>query len=102
MHEARKALIVLDCGLSLPSAMVRALQYRPYFERSAEWRAEFVSRRSLQLTPLVSRVDKPWIPLVIPLVHRPLVAYTKRWEQKHEDEIVKQAAEFDLIYPVNV
>jgi glycosyltransferase involved in cell wall biosynthesis len=88
--------------LQIPSAMVRAMQYRHLFERSEAWRAEFVSRKSERLTRLLNRTDKPRIPLVKPLVHGPLAALNDRWERKHEDEIVQQAKQVDLVYVVKI
>lgn len=32
MGDAKRALIVLNCGLSDPSGMVRAMQYQPLFQ----------------------------------------------------------------------
>jgi glycosyltransferase involved in cell wall biosynthesis len=101
-REPRRALIVLNCGLQIPSAMVRAMQFRPFFERSQAWRAEFVSRRSERLVRLLNRTDRPRIPLMKPLVHGPLRALSDSWERKHEDAIVQQAKQFDLVYIVKI
>lgn len=99
---AKRALIILNCGLQIPSAMVRAMQYRPLFEQSNHWNAEFVSRRSEKLAQWLYRTNKPRIPLMVPLIHRPLSAYVARWEQKFEDELVRRAASFDLVYLVKI
>lgn len=102
MGDPRRALIILNCGLQVPSSMVRAAQYRPLFEQSNAWNAEFVSRRSEKLVRSLIRTNKPQIPLMLPLVHRPLSAYVARWEQQHEAELVRRAAEFDLVYLVKI
>lgn len=102
MGNPRRALIILNCGLQIPSAMVRAIQYRPLFERSTAWKAEFFSRRSEKLVQWLGRTNKPRIPLMLPLVHRPFSAYVARWEQRHEAELVRRAVEFDLVYLVKI
>ena len=98
----RRALIVLDRGLSIPSAMVRAVQYRPLFEQSPRWQAEFASRQSEQLTKFVNRAHRPHIPLMVPLVYNPLHAYMTRWERKQEDEIVRKATHCDLVCLIKI
>jgi len=98
----RRAVIVLDRGLSTPSAMVRAVQYRPYFEKSQSWQAEFSSRLSDELRKVVNRARRPRIPLMMPLIYRPLEAYARRWERRREDEIVKMAKEADLVYLIKI
>lgn len=98
---ARQALIVVN-GLNEPSGIVRAQQYSPFFERSSEWKATFIARRSQKWVERSNRTNRPTAPLIVPLVHRPVAAYTKRWEQKREDEIVRLAADADLVYLVKV
>lgn len=51
---------------------------------------------------LLNRANKPQVPLMLPLVHRPLSAYVARWEQRHEAELVRRAADFDLVYLVKI
>jgi len=99
---AKRALIILNCGLQIPSAMVRAMQYQPLFEQSTAWNAEFVSRLSQKLLRWLARTNKPRIPLLVPLVHRPFSAYVARWEQRHEEELVRRAADYDLVYLVKI
>jgi glycosyltransferase involved in cell wall biosynthesis len=101
-ENKRRALIVLDRGLAVPSAMVRAVQYRPYFEKSPHWKADFVSRRSEEIDRLVSRTCRPNIPLMMPLIHQPMVAYREAWERRQEDEIVSKAMDYDLVYLVKI
>jgi len=98
---ARRALVVVN-GLNEPSGVVRAQQYAPFFERSGEWTATFITRRSQKWVERSNRTNRPTAPLIVPLVHRPVAAYTRRWEQRREDEIVKQAAGVDLVYLVKV
>ena len=98
---ARQALIVVN-GLNEPSGIVRAQQHAPFFERSNEWKATFIARRSQKWVERSNRTNRPTAPLIVPLVHRPVAAYTKRWEQKREDEIVRLAADADLVYLVKV
>jgi glycosyltransferase involved in cell wall biosynthesis len=81
---------------------VRALQFRPHFERSTAWQAAFISRKSERLNTVVNRTFRPAVPLVVPLVHRPVFAYARRWERHREDEIVRQAAAVDLVYLVKM
>ena len=97
----RHALIVVN-GLNEPSGVVRAQQYQSLFERSREWSASFIARRSPQWVGLTNRTRRPTVPLMMPLVHRPVAAYSARWERKREDEIVRQAAGADLVYLVKV
>lgn len=97
----RRALIVVN-GLDEPSGTVRALQYAPLFENSAEWQATFVTRRSARWVRRANRTFRPTAPLVVPLIHRPVAAYMKRWEDRREDEIVRLAASADLVYLVKV
>lgn len=101
-HKRKRALIVLNCGLSVPSATVRALQYQPHFDRSPEWSAEFVSRKSERWTYWANRTHQPGVPGVVPLVHRPLARGAAAWERRQEDAIVRQAAQFDLVYLVKM
>lgn len=100
--KRKRALVVLNCGLSVPSATVRALQYQPHFDASADWAAEFVSRKSERWTYWVHRTQQPGVPGVVPLVHRPLARGAAAWERRQEDEIVRQAAAFDLVYLVKM
>jgi glycosyltransferase involved in cell wall biosynthesis len=97
----RRALIVVN-GLHEPSAIVRAEQYAPFFERSSEWKASFIARRSQKWVERSNRTNRPTAPLIVPLVHRPVAAYTRHWEQKREDEIVRVAADVDLVYLVKI
>ena len=97
----RRALIVVN-GLNEPSGTVRAEQYAPFFERSSEWNATFIGRRSQKWVQRSNRTNRPTAPLIVPLVHRPVAAYTRHWEQKREDEIVSLAAGVDLVYLVKV
>jgi hypothetical protein len=97
----RRALIVVN-GLNEPSGTVRAEQYAPFFEQSSEWRASFIARCSQKWVQRSNRTNRPTAPLIVPLVHRPVAAYTKHWEQKREDEIVSLAAGVDLVYLVKV
>ena len=97
----KRALIVVN-GLLEPSGTVRALQYRPFFDRSREWNASFISRRSQKWTERSNRTRRPTVPLVVPLLHRPVAAYTHLWERRREDEIVRLAAGVDLVYLVKV
>lgn len=101
MPEPKRALIVVN-GLNEPSGTVRAAQYQPYFERSQQWRASFVSRRSQKWTHRTNRTYRPTAPLIVPLIHRPVASYNRRWERRREDEIVRQAAAVDLVYLVKV
>ena len=98
---ARSALIVVN-GLNEPSGIVRAQQYAPFFGQSAHWKASFVARRSQKWVERTNRTNRPTVPLMVPLVHRPVAAYSKQWERKREDEIVEQAAAADLVYLVKV
>jgi glycosyltransferase involved in cell wall biosynthesis len=97
----RHALIVVN-GLNEPSGVVRARQYQPLFERSADWSASFIARCSPQWVGLTNRTRRPTVPLMMPLVHRPVAAYSARWARRREDEIVRQAAGADLVYLVKV
>lgn len=97
----KRALIVVS-GMSEPSSMVRAQQYQSHFDRSDTWRAQFIGRRSPTWTQWSRRTFRPTAPLVVPLIHRPVVAYTKQWEQRREDEIVRLAAAADLVYIVKL
>jgi glycosyltransferase involved in cell wall biosynthesis len=97
----RHALIVVN-GLNEPSGLVRARQYQPLFERSAEWSAAFIARCSPRWVGLANRTRRPTVPLMLPLVHRPVAAYSARWERKREDEIARLAADADLVYLVKV
>jgi glycosyltransferase involved in cell wall biosynthesis len=101
MPPPRAALIVVN-GLNEPSGTVRATQYASLFERSVQWRARFISRRSQQWTERTNRTYRPTAPLIVPLIHRPVAAYTRRWERRREDEIVRLAAGVDLVYLVKV
>ena len=101
MAEPRSALIVVN-GLNEPSGTVRATQYQPFFDRSPQWRATFISRRSQKWTERTNRTYRPTAPLIVPLIHRPVAAYTRRWERRREDEIVRLAAGVDLVYLVKV
>lgn len=101
MASPRSALIVVN-GLHEPSGTVRAAQYAALFDRSSQWRATFVSRRSQKWTERCNRTYRPTAPLVVPLIHRPVAAYTRRWERRREDEIVRLAATADLVYLVKV
>ena len=97
----RRALIVVN-GLNEPSGVVRAQQYAPLFERSAEWNASFIGRRSPRWVELTNRTRRPTVPLMMPLIHRPVAAYSARWERAREDDIVRQAERADLVYLVKV
>jgi glycosyltransferase involved in cell wall biosynthesis len=97
----RHALIVVN-GLNEPSGVVRAQQYAPLFGRSSEWSASFVGRRSPRWVELANRTRRPTVPLMMPLVHRPVSAYSARWEQRREEQIVREAARADLVYLVKV
>jgi glycosyltransferase involved in cell wall biosynthesis len=101
MPHPRAALIVVN-GLDEPSGTVRAAQYAPLFDRSSQWRASFIGRRSQKWTERANRTYRPSAPLVVPLLHRPVAAYMRRWERKREDAIVRLAAGVDLVYLVKV
>lgn len=101
MPPPRTALIVVN-GLHEPSGTVRATQYAPLFDRSPEWRATFISRRSQKWTERTNRSYRPTLPLIVPLIHRPVAAYNRRWERQREDEIVRRAGGVDLVYLVKV
>jgi glycosyltransferase involved in cell wall biosynthesis len=101
MTEPRSALVVVN-GLNEPSGIVRATQYASHFDRSSQWRASFISRRSQKWTARSNRTYRPTAPLVVPLIHRPVAAYTRRWERRREDEIVRLAGDVDLVYLVKV
>lgn len=100
--DRKRVLIVLDCGLSVPSAMVRALQFRPLFERSSAWEARFESRKSEKLQRFLNRTRRPSLPLVMRLVHRPTVAMVDFLDERREDRIVKVAKNFDLVYLIKM
>ncbi len=97
----RRALIVVN-GLHEPSGIVRAEQYARFFDDSAAWKATFIARRSPKWVERSNRTNRPTAPLIVPLVHRPVAAYTRHWEQKREDEIVRLAAGVDLVYLVKI
>jgi len=97
----RRALIVIN-GLNEASGTVRARQYEPYFGADGPWTATFVERRSAQRVWRANRFNRPDVPLVQPLVHRPLQALTRRWERQRETEILQIAATVDLVYVVKV
>ena len=101
MPSPRSALIVVN-GLNEPSGTVRAMQYAELFDRSSQWRASFISRRSQKWTERTNRTYRPTAPLIVPLIHRPVAAYTRRWERRREDEIVRLAGGVDLVYLVKV
>jgi glycosyltransferase involved in cell wall biosynthesis len=101
MPSPRTALIVVN-GLNEPSGTVRATQYAALFDRSSQWRATFISRRSQKWTERTNRTFRPSAPLIVPLIHRPVAAYTRRWERRREDEIVRLASGVDLVYLVKV
>jgi glycosyltransferase involved in cell wall biosynthesis len=98
----RRVLIVLDNGMAYPSAMVRALQYRPYFEASRRWDAAFVSRRSPELNALVARTNRPHVPLFNAVVHAPVSFYAKRWHARREAQIVEEAKRSDLVHCLKI
>jgi len=92
----KRALIVTDRGLLMPSGMVRALQYKPLFDRCVEWHAEFTSRRSEWLfrlrydNALRSRIPRR-------ILGRLGYRYIDYWEQHRENEIVKRARSADIV-----
>src|SRR5262249_55490427 len=97
-RNRRRVLIVLNCGLSAPSDMVRAIQYEPYFRASCKWQAEYVSRQSVELDDLVNRIHRAHIPLHQALVNRSVRVYQRHWETRKEDAIVRRASWVDLVY----
>lgn len=101
MPAPRQALIVVN-GLDEPSGTVRAKQYASLFDRSTQWRATYISRRSQKWTERTNRTYRPTAPLIVPLIHRPVAAYTRHWERQREDDIVRRAAAVDLVYLVKV
>ncbi len=92
----KRALIVNHCGSLAPTGLVRALQYRPFFERSDRWSAEFTSRQSESFARFLrdQRVSRK---LVIRTLGPVLMSYIERCERRREDEIIERAQNADLV-----
>jgi glycosyltransferase involved in cell wall biosynthesis len=98
VQRLNRALIVNHCGMLWPSAMVRALQFKPLFANSSSWRAEYTSRRSEFLERgFHDQLRFQWR-LFFKAFNRPLRTYSKYWHRRREDEIVAQASDFDIVY----
>ncbi len=95
----KRVLIVNDCGLFWPSGMVRAMQYKPNFETSLEWQAEFTSRHSELITRL-NYEQRLWARILLKPFRSLIAKYNYEWEKKQEDKIVQMANNYDLVYIV--
>lgn len=96
--KPRRALIVYNDGTV--SSVVRAVQFQPLFQQSTQWQADYVARNSVVLHKWLQRLNRPALPLVMALLHRPLGAFAARWHRKRQDEIVRRAKDYDLVYVV--
>src|SRR6185369_11370496 len=97
MHQKKRVLFVNDYGLYWPSGMVRAWQYKPLFDQSETWSAEFSSRHSEKVTRLLNHKHRPIVQFLVDTFRYRLAPYFKHLERKREDEIVKRAADFDVV-----
>ncbi|MEW6323940.1 MAG: glycosyltransferase [Nitrospirota bacterium] len=95
-------LIVLDCGIESPSAMVRGVQYDELFKRHAEWHADYVSRRSLFMSRLLRPGHRPSVDFAVLTLRRSLERLNERMIRSGEDRIVEQAAAYDIVYELKV
>ena len=98
----RRALIVLNCGLQIPSAMVRAMQYRPYFESSTRWNARYVDRKSPRVEKWLTRLGRRGFPLYRPLVFAPIKRLADQWNERREVQIAQLGRSFDLVYVIKI
>jgi len=77
--------------------MVRAMQYRPLFERSQSWRAEYTSLHSELLARILQDSHRLRWRILTDSFRVPLEAYSAHWDKRQEDAIVERAAEFDVV-----
>jgi glycosyltransferase involved in cell wall biosynthesis len=93
----RRVLIVTDAGLFWPSGMIRVMQFKPLFDSSLTWRAEYASRHPESLYRLFSRryggLRRVFLNIARPMLER----IERRWTEYNEDRIVRDATSFDLI-----
>lgn len=100
IHTRKRVLVVNHRGLDTASGMVRAMQYKPMFENSASWTAEYTSRRSEFLRRTFHDPDRFRWEISSRIFRSAFARYSKHWHQKREDEIVERAADFDIVYVV--
>src|SRR5436853_1528348 len=98
----KRALIVNACGLRWPSAVVRAWQYHPLFNRCSTWCAEYTSLRSEFWEGLLCDEHRQRWQYHIDAFRRPLTALALYRNKQKEDQVVERAADADIVSVVKV
>ena len=73
--------------------MVRAFQYKPLFDASRDWKAEFTQRR-VEFSARLSHDPRKAVRLATLPMRLALNPY---WDKRREDEIVRRASGFDVV-----
>lgn len=90
-----RVLVVYD-QLSLPSTVVRGLQFRSLFDSSSEFHVKFVGRTSERMNRLMQKWPYR------PALRAPALLVESRITRRREDRIIRQAADCDLVLVLTV
>jgi glycosyltransferase involved in cell wall biosynthesis len=95
----KRFLIVTEYPGFQPQAMVRALQYRPFFEQDQDCNARFVACRKYGVERIMHFIDRHTNGWFRPWLFDPV---TRLVTSLNERRIVRLARSFDLVYVIKV
>ena len=97
-----RVMIVLDCGLALPSAIVRGIGYQDYFNQRQDYHVNYISHRSPFMERAFSAGHRPIIEFAVRTCSSPLTHLNRYITRYQEDKIIERAADYDIVYTLKV
>lgn len=98
MSPPQKVLFVLCGGSSLPSTVIRGLQFRPFAETDPGWRARFIHQKSERADRYLASAHTLNPRCLRPAAVSALERLRRRWENRREEQILELARGMDVVY----
>lgn len=98
MSPPQNVLFVLCGGSSLPSTVIRGLQFRPFAENDPGWKGRFMYQKSERADRYVASANTLNPRCLRPAAVSLLERLRRRWEDRREEQILELARGMDVVY----